>query len=98
MLNLSQLINRTIKIKFDDSVVNVQEVSQKMFEEIIKIEQLSGLEAVEAQKEFLLRALNRNTSAKKFTAKEIDELPRAAIIAIWGELVKSSIDTAIDPN
>lgn len=98
MLNLDDLINRPIKIKLGNELISVQEISQKMFEELVEIEQLSGSEGLAAQKQFLLKALNRNTSAKKFTNKDIDELPRVALIAIWNELVKSSLNTATDPN
>lgn len=99
IINLDNLINRTTSFTIDGELVKVQEISKKMFDEILEIENIEDtIQATQKQLEFLVKALNRNTSGRKFTVKELENWPRAVLVFIWRTLIDRTLDIAIDPN
>lgn len=98
MLDLSVYVDRTFEIKFAGKVLNVHEVTVSQYEKMIKIESMEGLEAHEKQVDFIAEVLNRNLEKKKIERKEIENLPKAAINALWNFFILQSLNTTSEKN
>ncbi len=93
MLDLNTYLNKTLEVKIGEEVIHVKDLSYAMWQE------LGGkATTLDEQLDFVARAMSNNTEGRDFTATELVELPKPAVEAILGALIKSGSAAATDPN
>lgn len=96
--NLDQLISRRTQFTYKGEVINVAELTQAEFLELLEIEAIQDTaEAVKRQADLIKRKIAQGGN-KKLSDKEFDALPRAAVVAIWRDMVFAASNTVTDPN
>lgn len=98
MLNLDAYVDRTSEIKFAGKVLNVHEVTVSQYERMIKIENMEGLDAHEKQVDFIAEVLSHNLEKRRIERKEIENLPKAAVNALWNFFILQSLNTISEKN
>ena len=93
MLDLNTYLNKTIEVKIGKEVAHVKDLPYAMWQE------LGGkATTLDEQLDFVARAMSNNTEGRDFTAAELAELPKPAIEAILGALLKAGSTAVNDPN
>lgn len=99
MINLNDYENRTVEFKTGNKIVNVKEASNGLYERMINYESMeNNKEAIKEQRKLVLEQLNRNKEGIKFTYKDIEELPQAAVIRIYQEVGMLTRKALQNPN
>ena len=99
MLNLDAIINKSYKMQIGGEIINVNQVSVKMVREFNAT--ITGEEEVDiftVQIDFVLKILNNNTSAKKFSRADIEKLPTEALNAIIDVVANGVREDEKNPN
>ncbi len=92
MIDLFNVKESIIQLKWiDGNLIMVQPPTMKLITQITTKE-------VEAQKNALLQMLNRNTSARKFTMQDINDLSIQQYKAVIEGLAKHSAEVENHPN
>lgn len=97
MIDLSMYQNRCVEFLINGELIKVPEMTNKQYEKVLAYEAKEGA-SIQEQRELVLEMLNRNTSGKKFTDKDIAELPQGAVMRIYTECVMLPRKALIDPN
>lgn len=95
MIDLNELLNRTIDIKIKDKTIKVKDITVKQFESMLEIEKKGS---VKDQAILIAEILSNNTECIKFTANQVEEMSRPAVVYLWQLFVTKSLDIATDPN
>ncbi|AOR24301.1 hypothetical protein [Clostridium taeniosporum] len=99
MINLNDYENRTIEFKIGNKTVSVKEASNNLYEKMINYEAITdNKEAIKEQRKLVLEQLNRNKEGIKFTTKDIEELPQAAVIRVYQEVGMLTRKALENPN
>ncbi|MFL8968894.1 hypothetical protein ACKA04_02370 [Helcococcus kunzii] len=95
MIDLNELLNRTVDIKIKDKTIKVKDITVKQFERMLDIEKEG---TVKDQANLIAEILSNNTNNIKFTTEQVEKMSRPAVVYLWQLFVTKSLDTAIDPN
>ncbi|MEG2908119.1 MAG: hypothetical protein RR945_02770 [Erysipelotrichaceae bacterium] len=96
-IDLSAYTNRTVDFMINGKLVKVQEMTHRMYKEVIAYE--NGEEAsLDTQRALVIKMLNNNSSGLKFCDKDIEDLPQGAVLRIYTELIKLPRKALNDPN
>lgn len=96
-IDLSAYANRTLDFLIDGVLIKCPELSYKDLKRINAYE--SNKESTpEEEMEIILWLLNRNTSGKKFTKKDVENMPAGAVARIYTENVYLTRKALTDPN
>lgn len=99
LIDLDKYINRTIEFKLNGELIKVQELTPSMFKKVSSYEMTEDPEKIyEKQVELVTEMLNRNTSGKKFTTKDLEKLPQSAVNKIYISIVSFTKEPLNDPN
>ncbi|AUM96147.1 MULTISPECIES: hypothetical protein [Clostridium] len=99
LIDLDKYINRTIDFKINGELIKVQELTPSLFKKVSKYEMTEDPEKIyEKQVELVTEMLNRNTSGKKFTTKDLEKLPQSAVNKIYISIVSFTKEPLEDPN
>ena len=99
LIDLDKYINRTIEFQLNGELIKVQELTPSMFKKVSSYEMTEDPEKVyEKQVELVTEMLNRNTSGKKFTTKDLEKLPQSAVNKIYISIVSFTKEPLNDPN
>ncbi|MFM1538794.1 MULTISPECIES: hypothetical protein [Helcococcus] len=94
-IDLNELMNRTVEIKINDTIVKVKDITVKQFERMLEIEQNNDSKG---QIEIIAEILNNNVDGVNFDVKSVQNMTRPAVIALWTLFLTRSIDYTVDPN
>lgn len=99
IIDLDKYINRTIEFKLNGELIKVQELTPSLFKKVTEYEMTEDpKEIYSRQVELTTEMLNRNTSGKKFTTKDLYELPQSAVNKIYVSIVSFTKEPLNDPN
>ncbi|MBE6055838.1 hypothetical protein [Clostridium sp.] len=99
LIDLDKYINRTIDFKINGELIKVQELTPSLFKKVSEYEMTEDPEKIyEKQVDLVTEMLNRNTSGKKFTTKDLDKLPQSAVNKIYISIVSFTKEPLNDPN
>lgn len=96
-IDLSAYANRTVDFIINGDLIKCPELSYKDLKRINAYE-ANAKSTQEEEMEIILWLLNRNTSGKKFTRKDVEELPAGAVGRIYSENVLLTRKALTDPN
>lgn len=96
-IDLNDYANRYVEFKIGDDIIRCPELTYAGMKKINEYENNPKATA-EDESKIILWLLNRNTSAKKFTQKDLDELPSGAVTRIYRECIMLSRKALNDPN
>lgn len=96
-IDLSAYANRTVDFIINGDLIKCPELSYKDLKRINAYEE-NAKSTQEEEMEIILWLLNRNTSGKKFTRKDVEELPAGAVGRIYSENVLLTRKALTDPN
>lgn len=96
-IDLSAYANRTVDFIIYGDLIKCPELSYKDLKRINAYE-ANAKSTQEEEMEIILWLLNRNTSGKKFTRKDVEELPAGAVGRIYSENVLLTRKALTDPN
>ena len=95
IIDLNELINRTVDIKINEKVIKVKDITISQFERMIEIEKNNDFKE---QVKLIVEILNNNKSGVKLSYEEISKLTRPTLICLWTLFITRSVDYATDPN
>lgn len=99
LIDLDKYINRTIEFKLNGELIRVQELTPSLFKKVSEYEMTEDPEKIyEKQVDLVTEMLNRNTSGKKFTTKDLEKLPQSAVNKIYISIVSFTKEPLNDPN
>lgn len=99
MIDLDRYINRTIEFQLNGELIKVQELTPSMFKKVSDYEMTEDPKKIyEKQTGLVTEMLNRNTSGKKFTEKDIEKLPQSVVNKIYISIVNFTKEPLNDPN
>lgn len=99
LIDLDKYINRTIEFKLNGELIKVQELTPSLFKKVSEYEMTEDPKMVYLkQVELVTEMLNRNTSGKKFTTKDLEKLPQSAVNKIYISIVSFTKEPLNDPN
>lgn len=99
LIDLDKYINRTIEFKLNGELIKVQELTPSLFKKVSEYEMTEDPKMVYSkQVELVTEMLNRNTSGKKFTTKDLEKLPQSAVNKIYISIVSFTKEPLNDPN
>ncbi len=96
-INLSAYADRTVDFMIDGKLLKFPELSYRELKKINKYEK-NDKSTTEEETEIVLWLLNRNTSGKKFTQEDLDDLSAGAVARFYQENVKLPYKALVDPN
>lgn len=96
-IDLSAYANRTVDFIINGDLIKCPELSYKDLKRINAYE-ANAKSTQEEEMEIILWLLNRNTSGKKYTRKDVEELPAGAVGRIYSENVLLTRKALTDPN
>lgn len=96
-IDLSAYANRTVDFLIDGKLIKCPELSYKDMKKVFEYEANENT-TQEDELRIVMWLLNRNTSGKKFTEKDIYALPAGAITRIYQENVFLPRQALTDPN
>lgn len=95
VIDLNELMNRRITIKFGKKVLNIKDINILQFEKMLKIEEDGSLFG---QCKLLAEFLSNNDEKIKISVDEVKGLTRPTVVYLWQLIATMSIDIATDPN
>lgn len=95
IIDLNELLNRTIDIKIKDKIIKVKDITVKQFERMLEIEKEGSLKE---QATLIAEILSNNNEKIKFTTEQVEKTSRPTVVYLWQLFVTKSLDTAMDPN
>ncbi|MEG2412624.1 MAG: hypothetical protein RSA29_17700 [Clostridium sp.] len=99
MIDLDKYLNQSIKIKIKGEVIEVLQPSAVMTKKISKLEKsITEENYLEVKSEIAHMVLNNNSSNKKFTLEEVDNIPYKLQDLITREITSMTYKADNDPN
>lgn len=99
MVDVNKYLDRTEEVKFPDKVLHVYEPSHSMYLAALQHEDTDeGTKFIDFQMESLTAMLNRNKEGLKVKKKELEDLPRGFIVAVYHALMMMCNKSVNDPN
>lgn len=99
MINLDEYLNQSVDIKINGEVVEVLQPTAKMTKEISKLEgEMTEENYLDTKSKITLKILNNNSSGKKFTVNEIDQIPFKLQDLIIKRITSMVYEADKDPN
>lgn len=97
IIDINDYSDRAVEFKIGDKIIRCPELSYKDMRKVNEYEKNKD-STPEDEIEIVLFLLNRNTSGKKFTLNDIDQLPAGAITRIYRECVMLSQKALTEKN
>lgn len=99
MIDLDKYLNQSIKIKIKGEIIEVLQPSAAMTKKISKLEKsITEENYLEVKSEIAHMVLNNNSSNKKFTLEEVDNIPYKLQDLITKEITSMTYKADNDPN
>lgn len=98
MLNLDEIMNRSIEVKLEGKVLHIKEPSNALFNKLMALQSYNGADIFDKQAEMATELLNRNRESKKFTLEQVKEYPQRVIASICKDMFKFTSENVNDPN
>lgn len=96
-IDLTAYAERTVDFLIEGALIKCPELSYKDLKRINKYES-NNESTSEEEMDIILWLLNRNTSGKKFTKKDVENMPAGAVARIYSENVMLTRKALTDPN
>lgn len=96
-INLNAYAERTVDFLFKDQTIRCPELSYKDFQKIQEYEKNDKSTTAE-ELDIVLWLLNRNKEGRKFTKKDVEDMPAGAVTRFYKENVLLVHKTLTDPN
>lgn len=99
MIDLDKYLNQSIKIKIKGEIIEVLQPGAAMTKKISKLEKsITEENYLEVKSEIAHMVLNNNSSNKKFTVEEVDNIPYKLQDLITKEITSMTYKADNDPN
>ena len=99
MLDLDKYLKQSVEIKLNGEVIEILQPTAKMTKEIGKLEKdITEENYLEVKSKVALMLLNNNSSNKKFTIEEVDQIPYKLQDLVIHEITNMIYEAENDPN
>lgn len=98
-IDIDEYIDKTIKIKFKDKMLEVKEPSARLTKQLIALEaSIQEENALDVQEETVRLILNNNKNGVEFTKDDIEDIPFKVQKIILGKIKTMRERAEKDPN